>query len=115
MRRQAIKNLLSFLLALVLTLGTVAAMSLLTAAETGPAVLHAETKAEDSVVTELSAQVHREGPPLGRCILTFGAVFGLATVGWIAVQVNQKRSVRAGRRYSPRADLRRKPVAPRRH
>lgn len=108
-----IKNLLSFLLVLALTIGAVAALSMATQAKTDniPVASHAaEVKTKE--VAELSAAIP-EAEAVSSPIASVGAFILLLSIPVSGLLIYLKARQRgkdyrdnaAGRRYSPKADM----------
>lgn len=112
MKRVVLKNFFSFLLVLVLTIGTVATLSMATAAKTESALVKysqqiRENQAEQA--TELSVAVPEERLSPAASIFAFAVILAVpATV--VLVFTRSRRQGKAPaktqvRRYSPRADM----------
>ena len=107
MRKKTLKNFLSFLLVLVLTVCTVAALSMVTRAQTDPALPAVE---ESIPVAELSASVPQQ-PMVASpwvCVGAFLLMMLLVAVGLGCYRREKSRGHRGsqGRHsYVPRADM----------
>ena len=107
MRTKTLKNFLSFLLVLVLTVCTVAALSMVTRAQTDPALPAVE---ESIPVAELSASVPQQ-PMVASpwvCVGAFLLMMLLVAVGLGCYRREKSRGNRGsqGRHsYVPRADM----------
>lgn len=106
MRKKTLKNLLSFLLVLVLTVCTVAALSMVTEAKTDPTLPVVE---ESVPVTELSASISQPmvASPLvcvgGFLLILAIVVFGLTL--YRKDKLRGKATPQGKRSYVPRADM----------
>ena len=103
MKRHPFKNLLSFLLALVLTVTTVGTLSLITQAKTGASVDAAVPEA--AAAQQLSATVAgSNGPALWLCVVGFLGILLVAAVGFLLLRRSRGRIPQGKCSYSPRAD-----------
>lgn len=111
MKRTVLENFFSFLLVLVLTIGTVATLSMATSAKTETASDRYSQQVRESQsakVTELSVAVpeNEVSPTAG--VLAFGVILAVpATVVLVFARSNGKGKSpkKAARRYTPRADM----------
>ncbi len=111
MRNRTVKNLLSFLLALVLTLGVVAVLSAMT--PSGARAARVERKeitvgGEQRETAALSATVREEKLPVGWSILAFGGILVLlGGKGISALRSSARQTAAVSRRpvRAPRRDL----------
>lgn len=83
MGRRLWKSLFTFLLTLVLTIGTIAALSMATAAKTETASEHyaKELRSTRPAVTELTAVVEQEQPSTWLSMGAFAAILAVPAVG----------------------------------
>ncbi len=111
MRRSVWKSLLTFVLVLALTVGTVAALSMATAAkaETAPARYSQQVReAQTPPAKELSAALPEESSSPVSGVTAFLMVLVISGLGLSLLLVSQRRNrsaAHSGRRYSPRADM----------
>ena len=111
MRREAVKSLLTFLLALVLTAAAVAVLSLLSHGQAGQEFSAVAQEAAAAEKTLSSAQItaaRSSELPLLACAGGFGLVLALVGAGlWGYRRARRKgRELSQGRRsYCPRADM----------
>lgn len=112
MRKSLWRGLLTFVLVLVLTVGTVAALSMATAAkaETAPARYSQQVReAQTPPATELSASLPEEASSPASGATAFVLVLVISGLGFslflVSLQKNRSAAARSGRRYSPRADM----------
>lgn len=112
-QRKTWKNVLSFLLVLALTIGTVAALSMVTQAktETAPAEYSQQIRQEENAeVTELSAAIpEAESTSPLASIGAFLLLLAIPVAGLLIFCKARKRGhsyqEQAHRRYSPRSDM----------
>lgn len=112
MQSRVWKNLLTFVLVLALTIGTVAALSMATAAktETAPARYSQQVRETQAApATELSAAIPEETLSPAASLGAFAMILAIPGTGiFLFLRSRRKGRVPArqpGRRYSPRADM----------
>ncbi len=111
MQHRVWKNVLTFVLVLVLTVGAVTTLSMATAAktETAPARYSQQVRESQApVAAELSADVKEEGSPVVS-LAAFAMVLSIPVSGVFFYLRSRKKGrdpvEKRGRRYSPRADM----------
>lgn len=110
MERRLWKSLLTFLLVLVLTIGTVAALSMATAAKTETAPDRYSQQVRENqppAVTELSAVVSEESLSPWVSIGAFAMILAVPAAGAFLFRKSQRknREARPGKRVSLRSDM----------
>lgn len=112
MQRRIWKNLLTFVLVLILTVGTVAALSMATAAktETAPARYSQQIQeARAPSATELSAAIPENTLSPVVSVGAFTMILAIPGIGsFLFLRFRRKGRIpekKPGRRYSPRADM----------
>ncbi len=111
MEHRILKNLLAFVLVLVLTIGTIAALSMATAAKTETASARYSQQvreSQESTATELSAAVPESGLSPAASIGAFALILLIPAGGLYLFRRSQRKENKSApqgkRRYSPRAD-----------
>ena len=110
MERRLWKSLLTFLLVLVLTIGTVAALSMATAGKTelsSARSVQQVTEQQAPAVTEVSAVVREEKFPMAPSIAAFAMILAVPATGVWLIGRSQKKSrgqKQPEKRVSLRAD-----------
>ncbi len=112
MQRPLWKSLLTFVLVLVLTVGTVAALSMATAAKTETAPARYSQKVRESQALpaeELSADIPGNSLSPAVSVAAFAMILVVPAAGFLFYQRSRKAgrgpADSKGRRYSPRADM----------
>lgn len=111
MERRLWKSLLTFLLVLVLTIGTIAALSMATAGKTETAPDRYSQQVRENqppAVTELSAVVQEEKFPTMASIAAFAMILAVPATGAWLFRRSQKKSreqKKPEKRVSLRADM----------
>jgi len=112
MQRPIWKSLLTFVLVLALTIGTVATLSMATAAKTDTAPARYSRQVRETQAppaTELSAAIPEETLSPAASMGAFAMVLAIPAAGiFLFLRSRRKGCVPAkqpGRRYSPRADM----------
>lgn len=112
MRKSIWKSLLTFVLVLALTVGTVAALSMATAAkaETAPARYSQQVReTQMPPAKELSAALPEEASSPVSGMAAFALVLVISGLGFslflVSLRKGRSAAAHSGRRYSPRADM----------
>ncbi len=112
MEHRILKNLLTFVLVLALTIGTIAALSMATAAKTETASARYSQQireSQESAVTELSAAIPENGLSPAASVGAFALILLIPAGGLYLFRRSQRKGKKqmpqGKRRYSPRADM----------